>query len=959
MKHIRALALLLTLALLLGSFTPLGIAEEAAPLDEKIELTAPPAEEDIEVVSAPSDAEITALEEDEPEIVAPPVEDEALPAEPAFVIEDGILTAYTGVEVDVVLPEDVIVIAGYAFADNAALVSVTCPDGLRAIEDYAFAGCAALERVVYPETAVVGDMAFEDSALAVPTEGEAEISESEEGNDKVVSRAVSTFTYWPSDQTVHVNDTVFLSIGFSGSVLYNCQWQYLVSGSNNWIDAVSKGAKSSSWSFKATASMNGRQYRCRVTDDNGTFYSEPMLLTVVEQSTIVSQPKDVHVAVGETVVIEFSATGYKLTYLWQKCPKGSLEWFNTVSFPNAPYATFLASKKFDGYKYRCAVTDGTGYTFYTNAITLHVSDSPFITTQPVEETVATDGKSVTLSVGASGSSLSYQWQYKKPGDTTWTNATSADAKSASWQFDAKYAWSGRQYRCVVTDSNGVSVVSDSTTLTVNPAPPIITQQPQDVTIEVGEKAIISIVATGTGLTYKWQFIDPGQTSFTTIDSVTGARWTTTGDLSKNGRQYRCVITNVEGKVVKSNRMTLTVVSRRLSITTQPTDKTVIDGRNVTLSVSASGSSLSYQWQYKKPGSSTWTNATSDGAKSASWKFTAKYALSGRQYRCVIKDSSGNSVTSNAITLTVTAAPPVITAQPQNLTLEVSEKGTISVTATGTGLTYKWQFIDPGKTSWTTIGSVTSAKWTTTGDPSKNGRQYRCVITNIDGKVVKSNRMTLTVVVPLTIPELPKNVKAWALSDSEIAVSWDPVYNADGYYIYLAFEEEAGSGDVQELLREIPDGLTGYTTVSGLKKSIYYDIKVIPYNDAGSLDPEDSNSYVSVWVGPPLAPYYVNTWRLSGRTYAINWWTVDNADGYYIDVIHNIENGPDVPPITRTCLASTIPKNSHDTHDWYITVELPEIELGEEWYEEGYSFDIHVEVRAYNAFGESDICWGDL
>nr|WP_297884216.1 leucine-rich repeat domain-containing protein [uncultured Blautia sp.] len=62
-----------------------------------------------------------------------------------FIIENGILTGYTGTEKNIVIPDGVIKIAGSAFENNTVISSVIFPEGLTEIGSYAFMGCSGLE----------------------------------------------------------------------------------------------------------------------------------------------------------------------------------------------------------------------------------------------------------------------------------------------------------------------------------------------------------------------------------------------------------------------------------------------------------------------------------------------------------------------------------------------------------------------------------------------------------------------------------------------------------------------------------------------------------------------------------------------------------------------------------------------------------------------------------------------
>jgi len=89
-----------------------------------------------------------------------------------------------------------------------------------------------------------------------------------------------------------------------------------------------------------------------------------------------------------------------------------------------------------------------------------------------------------------------------------------------------------------------------------------------------------------------------------------------------------------------------------TITTHPSNQTVLQGQSATFNVLASGSAtLNYQWQRNQVNIS--------GATSAGYMI-ASTALSdnGARYRCVVTNSFGTA-TSNEATLTVQAPPPVL------------------------------------------------------------------------------------------------------------------------------------------------------------------------------------------------------------------------------------------------------------------------------------------------------------
>lgn len=84
---------------------------------------------------------------------------------------------------------------------------------------------------------------------------------------------------------------------------------------------------------------------------------------------IIKQPADVTAAVGEKVSFTVTANGDGLKYLWQWSADG-ITWKNT-STTTASY-TVTPSASFNGYKYRCVITDAYGNSVTSEELTLYV-----------------------------------------------------------------------------------------------------------------------------------------------------------------------------------------------------------------------------------------------------------------------------------------------------------------------------------------------------------------------------------------------------------------------------------------------------------------------------------------------------------------------------------------------------------------------------------------------------------
>ncbi len=297
------------------------------------------------------------------------------------------------------------------------------------------------------------------------------------------------------------------------------------------------------------------------------------------------------------------------------------------------------------------------------------ASGPTITTQPASQSV-TVGQSATFVVTASGTDpLSYQWTKNGSNIGGATAATYTTPPTSSSD-------SGSQFTVTVTDSIG-TVTSDAAALTVttSPVPPSITSQPANRTVTAGQTATFSVIASGTSpFSYQWR------KNGVNISGATTASYTTPATaLSDSGAQFAVIVTNAVTSI-SSNAATLTV-NAPITITSQPSNRTVVAGQTATFSVTATGSSLTYQW--KRNGS----NIAGANASSYTTPVTTT-ADNGAQFSVVVTNTTG-SVTSSTATLTVNTSI-TITSQPANQTVVAGQTATFSVTATGSSIAYQWR-----------------------------------------------------------------------------------------------------------------------------------------------------------------------------------------------------------------------------------------------------------------------------
>ncbi len=278
----------------------------------------------------------------------------------------------------------------------------------------------------------------------------------------------------------------------------------------------------------------------------------------------------------------------------------------------------------------------------------------------------------------------------------------------------------------------------STTLIYKPT---ITTQPKSQSAEEGTTAKFTVKATGaTG--YRWQYRTSSTGSWNNCTSATTGYNKATLQVSaaktRNGYQYRCKVSNAAGSVT-TNTVTLTVtpVSLKPTITTQPKSQTVDEGVTAKFTVFASGAET-YQWYYRKSSSGDWLKTTLSGCTTATLSVLGKSTRSGWQFRCKVSNGSGYVYT-NAVTLTIRqdtpTAKPVIVTQPANAFAAEDAVATFTVKATGAEA-YQWYYRKSSAGDWlkTTLSGCTTDTLKVTAKATREGWQFRCKVSNSLGYV---------------------------------------------------------------------------------------------------------------------------------------------------------------------------------------------------------------------------------
>ncbi|GIV55367.1 MAG: hypothetical protein KatS3mg040_0135 [Candidatus Kapaibacterium sp.] len=509
------------------------------------------------------------------------------------------------------------------------------------------------------------------------------------------------------------------------------QLTQIMSGELTHTQPKSLSGGSVSWQFTWQAPSTPGPYTVRAAgiavngngnaDANDQWNLLQSVTVTVKGITITAPTPSQILCAGGTVTLQWTSYGISSVVVAISSDGGSsftpIGMLNSQDGQNSQSFTIPSTLQ-PGNQYRIRLSDASDNTISSTTQNLTLAAPTSITAHP-QNASACEGGTVSFSVTASGSNLSYRWRRNGtdvPGATAATltiaNVTQAQAGS---------------YDCVVSGACGQPVTSNSATLTVNPQT-TITAHPQSATVCQGASVTFSVTATGSNLRYQWR---KGSTD---IAGATSASYTIANVALADTGFYACVVTGDCGAPT-SNQAQLQVAIPP-AITTQPSAQTRCEGDTLVLTIGVSRT-IANAYQWKKNGITLNDGGRIQGTRTATLRIIGLLADDAGSYTVEITNTICQaSVTSNAAQVTVTAKP-VITAEPESKTVTRGSGVTLSVTASGDGLTYQWYHNNQA------IPGATAASYSITNAQDSDTGTYYVTISNSCGSVT-SRRVTITV-----------------------------------------------------------------------------------------------------------------------------------------------------------------------------------------------------------------------
>lgn len=402
--------------------------------------------------------------------------------------------------------------------------------------------------------------------------------------------------------------------------------------------------------------------------------------TVSVTPVIVTQPASAFVMRGTTKTLSVVATGSPLAY----------QWFNgTTPINGATSSSYTTPPITADASYTVRVSSGAASVDSTPAV-LTVCTQPTVV-WTAAKTQVTESEPQVLTVGGTGSQVLYTWYTGNAGDVA--GSTVIDGPGQVVQKSIIPAVTTKYW---VRASESTGCYADTTTLTVQVCVPAITAQPQSVlldkTANPNATVTLSVTAKGGPLTYQWYIGSAGNTGA----PVAGA---TSSALTVSPAADTTYWVRVSGScgVTRDSAAATVTVCKVPQISAQPASSVVYAGNTINLAVSATGTTLTYQWYGGVSGN---TSTPINGATSATLTVTASQTT---DYWVKVNGQCG---TANSNTAKVSVAP-VIATQPQGGNVTKGLTRTITVAASGAQLAYQWY-----SGASTAISGATAASYTT-------------------------------------------------------------------------------------------------------------------------------------------------------------------------------------------------------------------------------------------------------
>ena len=477
------------------------------------------------------------------------------------------------------------------------------------------------------------------------------------------------------------------------------------------------GVTTATLTISNTTGADADTYTCEVTGSGNTVVSDAATLSIAVAPSITADPVSISRCVGQTATFSVTANGTNPTYQWKR-NNTNVTNGGGISGATTNQLTITNVAAGNAGTYTCQVSNTCATPTSTGAL-LTISDNTAISTQPVTQSLCT-GANLTLTVGATGTNLNYQWK---------RGTTIVGTNSPTLTINNITAGDAGNYTCEITGACG-NATSNAAVITINPNTAINTQPAVTQTLCQGSTVNLSVAATGLNLSYQWK---RGNTNVGTNSSSLSIPNAQPADAGT----YTVTISGACGTATSSNA--IVTVNPTTAITTAPVAQNGCVGSNITFTVAAAGENLSYQWK---------KGVTPVGTNSPTLTLTNISGGDAGNYTVEVTGTCGPMVTSNAVALSVVGSASI---SQQPVAQQICLGGPLTLSVIGNGgnnTTYQW------RKNGNNVGT-SSATYTVPVATANDLGSYDVVINGSCGNVT-SNTVSVTAITPTVVNNIVTN-----------------------------------------------------------------------------------------------------------------------------------------------------------------------------------------------------------
>ena len=277
---------------------------------------------------------------------------------------------------------------------------------------------------------------------------------------------------------------------------------------------------------------------------------------------------------------------------------------------------------------------------------------------------------------------------------------------------------------VTTDARGFIRAVPYTIGAWQYCPTEITSNLEDIAVWPNTDATLTVSIEGDNPTYQWQYSEDGSTWYDIGGETSSTLTLSNVPSSQNGYKYRCAVDSDNGDLTYSSVAILTFKPSP-TLDNNPTGFEVWSNVDRTLSVSATGEELTYQWYFN--------GEAIEGATESTLSFDNIQFDKTGSYYCVITNPAGSVQSSTAnVVVRQSATEDSITKKLEKVTT-ISGTGyaRFVVETTAYNPTYKWYY-GSGDT-WTEFEETSNILFIP-AESKYNRKNIKCEISNGGGSV---------------------------------------------------------------------------------------------------------------------------------------------------------------------------------------------------------------------------------